>query len=187
MRSVYPHTVFYVPCLTKTHTITTCFCVRLVNLPCVCKAITVPSVFSHSKSHACIVQNIVASSASVSTIRHDAVQTSVSRNALVSQRGRSILGTFPYPHICPRCIHAVSLCVFTILGFSLLQCHDQISCLCPALWEESAQLQFHAPDVMEGTPAGLRRENKNHGGHGCRHQHGHALSHTHGYTHIRDA
>ena len=40
---------------------------------------------------------------------------------------------------------------------------------------------------MEGTPAGLRRENKNHGGHGCRHQHGHAFSHTHGYTHIRDA
>lgn len=56
----------------------------------------------------------------------------------------------PPPSIFPCCIDTVSLCVFTISGFALLWCCDYISCFCSALWEGSASLQFHAPDMKKG-------------------------------------
>lgn len=71
------------------------------------------------------VLNIVASSASVSTRQHETVQTSESRNALVSLRGKSIQGTFPYPYIYVSAvyIHRAYVCL-QHHGFALLQCCD---------------------------------------------------------------
>lgn len=99
---------------------------------------------------------MVTSSASVSTSLHDAVQTSESRNALVSQRGKSILGTFLYPRICPHAPY--TLLAYVCLQYQGLCCRGAVirfPVYPPYYGKKVHCLNFVPHDVREGRHRGL--------------------------------
>lgn len=95
----------------------------------------------------------------------------LSEQECFSVLGRQIYtGHFPlspympllYTYSKPMCVYNIGVCIAVVLWLDFL--------FMPCIMGRKCTASISCPWRGGGTPTGLRRENKHHGGHGCRHQ-----------------
>lgn len=120
------------------------------------------------------------SSASVSTRLCDAVQTSVIRNALVSYRGQSIVGSSPYPpYTALLYLYCKLMCVYNIrvLHYCGAVIRFPVYAVC---FGKKAHCFNFMPLMLGCAPTGFKRKNK----HWCMDAGTGMGTHTHRHTNL---